>query len=202
MSGAPTREVARRVFATEFNDATYTFKESDEERAPVYALLPTGERANRVFVVGTLTETDDVGTDSEYWQGRVVDPTGTFFMYAGQYQPDAASVLREAEPPTYVSVVGKPRTYETDDGDVNVSLRPESVTAVDADTRDRWVVETATRTIERCDALDEGGEYARMAEEHYQDLDVDRYRRAALSALEDLDEEATESESESEASAQ
>jgi RPA family protein len=202
MSGAPTREVARRVFATEFNDATYTFKESDEERAPVYALLPTGERANRVFVVGTLTETDDVGTDSEYWQGRVVDPTGTFFMYAGQYQPDAASFLREAEPPTYVSVVGKPRTYETDDGDVNVSLRPESVTAVDADTRDRWVVETATRTIERCDALDEGGEYARMAEEQYQDLDVDRYRRAALSALEDLDEEATESEPESEASAQ
>jgi hypothetical protein len=51
----PTREVARRVFASEFNDAAYTFKESDDERAPVYLLLPTGERANRVFLVGTLT---------------------------------------------------------------------------------------------------------------------------------------------------
>ncbi|WP_254536478.1 RPA family protein [Halomarina litorea] len=199
MSGAPTREVARRVFATEFNDSTYTFKESDEERAPVYALLPTGERANRVFAVGTLTETEDVGSDSEYWQGRVVDPTGTFFMYAGQYQPDAASFLREAEPPTYVSVVGKPRTFETDDGDVNVSLRPESITAVDADTRDRWVVETATRTIERCDAVEEGGEYARMAEEHYPETDFEQYRRAALSALEDLDEESAEAESEASA---
>ena len=202
MSGAPTREVARRVFATEFNDATYTFKESDEERAPVYALLPTGERANRVFVVGTLTETEDVGSDSEYWQGRVVDPSGTFFMYAGQYQPEAASFLREAEPPVYVSVAGKPRTFETDDGDINVSLRPESVTAVGADTRDRWVVETATRTLERIQAVDSDeatqDEYVTMAREQYGDeegtLDLDRYRRAALGALEELDEEEAEAE--------
>ncbi|WP_254545454.1 RPA family protein [Halomarina pelagica] len=203
MSGAPTREVARRVFATEFNDAVYTFKESDEERAPVYALLPTGERANRVFIVGTLTETEDVGSDSEYWQGRVVDPTGTFFMYAGQYQPDAASHLREAEPPEYVAVVGKPRTYETDEGEVNVSVRPESITTVGADTRDRWVVETATRTLERVGAFDDGGEYAEMVREHYGEdgeFDVERYRRAALSALEDLDSDGEESEAEPEAS--
>lgn len=64
----PTREVARRVFAQEFNDAGYTFKESDDERAPVYLLLPTGESANRVFLVGTLTEKEDVGEDNEYWQ--------------------------------------------------------------------------------------------------------------------------------------
>jgi RPA family protein len=70
MSSAPTREVARRVFAREFNDAGYTFKESDDERAPVYSLLPTGERANRILAVGTLTETEDVGEDSEYWRAR------------------------------------------------------------------------------------------------------------------------------------
>ena len=29
----PTREVARRVFASEFNDAGYTFTESDASRA-------------------------------------------------------------------------------------------------------------------------------------------------------------------------
>jgi len=208
MSGAPTREVARRVFATEFNDAQYTFKESDEERAPVYALLPTGERANRVFVVGTLTETEDVGSDSEYWQGRVVDPSGTFFMYAGQYQPEAASFLREAEPPVYVAVAGKPRTFETDDGEINVSLRPESVTAVDDDTRDRWVVETATRTLERIQAVESDeatqDEYVSMAREHYGDeegmLNLDQYRRAALGALEELDDE-EEAEAEAQPSA-
>ncbi|RLM90685.1 DNA-binding protein [Halobellus sp. Atlit-38R] len=184
----PSREVARRVFADEFNDAAFTFKESDDDRAPVYLLLPTGEKANRVFFVGTLTEKDDVGEDNEYWRGRIVDPTGTFFVYAGQYQPEAASMLRELEPPAYVAVVGKPRTYETDDGSVNVSVRPESIQVVDAATRDRWVVETAERTLERIEAFDqEGNEYARMAREEY-DLPTDRYKESTISALESLDE--------------
>ncbi|MFC7135982.1 RPA family protein [Halobaculum litoreum] len=184
----PSREVARRVFASEYNDASYTFKESDDERAPLYLLLPTGERANRVFIVGTLTEKEDAGEDSEYWRGRIVDPTGTFFTYAGQYQPEAASALRELEPPAYVAVVGKPRTYETDDGNVNVSVRPESITTVDAATRDRWVAETASRTLDRIEAFDdEGNEYARMARDQY-DLPVEEYRDAAVAALQSLDD--------------
>ncbi len=197
-----TREVARRVFASEFNDSTYAFKESDDERAPNYALLPTGDRANRVFIVGTLTETEDVGEDSEYWRGRVVDPTGTFFVYAGQYQPEAAAALRDTEPPAYVSIVGKPRTYETDDGTVNVSLRPETISVVDDATRDRWVVETATRTLDRIQAFSEWGaeqeapesastaptnEYAQMARERY-DSPVENYRRDVIQALESLEE--------------
>ncbi len=193
MSSAPTREVARRVFAREFNDATYTFKESDEERAPVYSLLPTGERANRVFVVGTLTETEDVGEDSEYWRGRVVDPTGTFFVYAGQYQPEAAGVLRETQAPAYVAVAGKPRTYETDEGDVNVSLRPESITVVDESTRDRWVVETAERTLDRIGRFveDETHEYVQMAREQYGE-DVSSYQEMVIEALEEMEESAPE----------
>jgi len=196
MSQAPTREVARRAFATEFNDASYTFKESDDERAPVYVLLPTGERANRVFVVGTLTEKEDVGEDSEYWRGRVVDPNGdTFFVYAGQYQPDAASTLRELETPAYVSIVGKPRTYDAEDeAETYVSVRPESITEVDATTRDRWVAETAERTLDRIETFDdEANEYARMAEEQY-DLPVENYRRGAVSALESLDESEADGE--------
>jgi RPA family protein len=187
MSTTPTREVARRVFASEFNDASFTFKESDDERAPVYLLLPTGQKANRVFVVGTLTETEDVGSDNEYWRGRVVDPTGTFFVYAGQYQPEAAGVLRELEPPAYVALTGKPRTYETDDGSTNVSVRPEAITVVDERTRDRWVVETAELTLDRITAFDdETNEYARMAREEYA-TDPDAYREAVIAAIEELE---------------
>ncbi|MDT3434028.1 DNA-binding protein [Haloarcula sp. 1CSR25-25] len=200
MASTPTREVARRVFAREFNDASYTFKESDDDRAPVYVLLPTGQRANRVFLVGTLTETEDVGEDSEYWQGRVVDPNGdTFFMYAGQYQPDAASMLRELEPPAYVAVVGKPRTYETDEGDVNVSIRPESISEVDEATRDRWVVETAERTLDRIKRYNEADledpatdEYIAMADEEYEQLSIENYRQSVVGALESLQDEQTE----------
>ncbi len=188
MSQAPTREVARRVFAREFNNAAYTFKESDDERAPVYALLPTGERANRVFFVGTLTEKEDVGDDSEYWRGRIVDPTGTFFVYAGQYQPDAASMLRSLQPPSYVAVAGKPRTYETDTGETNVSVRPESITVVSESVRDRWVVETARRTLDRIAAFDpEVSEYDRLAADQYGDS-LGTYHDAVLEVLEDLDD--------------
>ena len=204
MASTPTREVARRVFAREFNDASFTFKESDDERAPVYLLLPTGERANRVFVVGTLTETEDVGEDSEYWQGRIVGPNGdTFFTYAGQYQPDAASALRELEAPAYVSVVGKPRTFETDDGEVNVSIRPESITEVTEAERDRWVVETAEQTLDRVRAFDEApepgesgvDEYVEMAREQY-GSSVGAYKQAAIEALESLDGHEAEPEAE------
>ncbi|MDL0135811.1 RPA family protein [Halobacterium salinarum] len=181
------REVAQRAFAAEFNDATHTFRESDDDRAPVYALLPTGAKANRVFIVGTLTETTDVGSDDEYWQGRIVDPTGTVFVYAGQYQPDAAGMLRETEPPVFVAVVGKPRTYETDDGTVNVSLRPEHLTIVDEPTRNRWVTETATRTLERIEQFDdETNEYAQLAHEQYGDT-VEQYRQGVITAVESLD---------------
>lgn len=63
------------------------------------------------------------------------------------------------------------RTYETDDGTVNVSLRPEHLTIVDEATRTRWVTETAERTLERIDAIDgQGTEYAPMAREHYGDV--------------------------------
>lgn len=187
-SNAPMREVAQRVFAEEFNDATYTFRESDDDRAPVYVLLPTGAKANRVFVVGTLTETEDVGSEDEYWQGRIVGPTGTFFVYAGQYQPEAAGMLRETEPPAFVALVGKPRTYETDDGNVNVSLRPEHLTIVDETARHRWVTETAERTLDRLEAFDDtSNEYAEMSREQYGEV-VTKYREATVEALESLEE--------------
>jgi len=108
-------------------------------------------------------------------------------VYAGQYQPEAASTLRDAETPTYVAVVGKPRTFETDDGSVNVSLRPESITMVDEAVRDRWVVEAAERTLDRVEAFDEeGNEYAERARAEYGE-DRSPYRNAVLEALEDFD---------------
>ena len=182
------REVAQRVFATEFNDSTHTFREADDEMAPVYALLPTGQKSNRVFLIGTLTETNNVGDQEEYWQGRIVDPTGTVFVYAGQYQPEAEEFLRGANPPTFVAVTGKPRTYETDDGNVNVSLRPEYISVVDESTRHRWISETASQTLDRIEKLDnESNPYVQMAGEQY-DGDVDRYRQAVITALESLEE--------------
>ena len=147
-SGAGQREVAYRLFAAEFEGADYDFSESDEERAPNYVITPTGARANRLFVVGVLTEIEQVSED--VLRARVVDPTGAFVLYAGQYQPDEQAFLERADPPAFVAVTGKARTFQPDDADqVFTSIRPESISEVDAETRDRWTVQTAEQTVDR-----------------------------------------------------
>ena len=147
-SGPGRREVAYRLFAAEFDDADLSYSVSAEERAPNYVVTPTGARANRLFAVGVLTEVDDV--NPEMVRGRLVDPTGAFVTYAGQYQPEALAALERADPPGFFALTGKARTYEPEDGDrIYSSVRPESVSEVDGDTRDRWVVTAAERTIER-----------------------------------------------------
>src|SRR5450759_5729817 len=100
------REVARRLYAKELQGSTLFYKEHDDAYAPQYLITPTGAKCNRVFVVGTLTEKEDVGTEAEFWRGRIVDPTGAFFVYAGQYQPEAAQVLAKTTPPEFIAVVG------------------------------------------------------------------------------------------------
>jgi RPA family protein len=146
--GAGRREVAWRVFAAEYDDATLEHSDSDEERAPNYVVTPTGARVNRLFVVGVLTEVEQVS--DEVLRGRVVDPTGGFVVYAGQYQPDAMAFLERADPPAFVAVTGKARTFRPDDSDaVYTSVRPESINEVDAETRDRWTVQTAEQTLQR-----------------------------------------------------
>jgi RPA family protein len=147
-SGPGRREVAHRLFAAEFDDADFSYSESDEERAPNYVVTPTGARVNRLFLVGVLTELEQVNDD--VLRARVVDPTGPFVVYAGQYQPDELAFLEGADPPMFVAVTGKARTFQPDDSDrVFTSVRPESISEVDADTRDRWVVQAAEQTVSR-----------------------------------------------------
>ncbi len=146
-----TREVAGRIFSQELRDSDLTIREHEDQYAPLYLITPTGARCNRVFVVGTLTERDNVGAETDYWRGRIADPTGSILVYAGQYQPDAAQALADTELPSFVAVVGKPSVYEPEDGTRLISIRAESVQKVDAATRDRWIVDTARRTLERLD---------------------------------------------------
>ncbi|MCD6206664.1 MAG: DNA-binding protein [Methanosarcinales archaeon] len=189
-----TREVAYRIFAQELRDTTVALeRDSDDAYAPQYVLTPTGAKVNRVFVVGTLTEKEDIGTDTEYWRARISDPTGASFIYAGQYQPDATRALvdatvadADAETPEFLAVVGKVSIYTTEDGNVLTSLRPETISIVDAETRDRWVLETARQTLDRIKRLEDGSsENLAMVEEHYS-LDLEQYRQMVVSALESL----------------
>jgi RPA family protein len=157
-----TREVARRVFAAELRASNLSFREGDEQQqyAPQFILTPTGARCNRVFFVGTLTERDDIGGDAEYWRGRVSDPTGSVFVYAGQYQPEAARTLSSITPPAFVAVVGKPSLYEPEDGRKLISVRAEAIQKVDEPVAIRWVLDTAARTIDRLSRMKAASESA------------------------------------------
>ncbi len=200
------REVARRVFIEELRRSDLSFREGNEyQYAPQYILTPTGARCNRVFLVGTLIERDDIGEDAEYWRGRIADPTGSILIYAGQYQPDASRALAEIDIPAFVAVVGKPSIYETEDGRKITSVRAESIQRVDLETRNKWILETAKRTIERLELIknidvpqstefQQGALYqpespttedCRRAKSHYL-TDPEEYRQMVINALRSL----------------
>ncbi len=179
------REVAHRIFAAEFRESNLQAKEGNDQYSPQYLLTPTGAKVNRVFVVGTLTEKEDVGTDAEFWRGRIVDPTGAFFVTAGQYQPEAAQVLAKTAPPEFIAVIGKPTTYTTKEGNVLTSIRAESLQIVDAATRDRWVADTAKLTMARLAKLKGNEPDAVKAREHYA-TNVEQYRAMVAMAVESV----------------
>ena len=182
--GAFEREPARRVFAGELRECRYQFKDGEDEKSPTFVLLPSGERSNRIFIVGTLTEKTRQGEQNIFYRGRVVDPTGTFFIMAGSYQPEAMQQLAKIETPAFVAVVGKPNLYQKPDGSFMNSVRVESITVVDKETRDLWVLDAAKLTLDRVDA------YAKeptpdiiKAKEQYPTIDPSVFRKIAYDAL-------------------
>ncbi|HLB70712.1 MAG: DNA-binding protein [Candidatus Methanoperedens sp.] len=183
--GGFVREVAHRIFAAEFRESNLQAREGQDQYSPQYLLTPTGAKVNRVFIVGTLTEKEDVGTDAEFWRGRIVDPTGAFFVTAGQYQPEAAQVLARTTPPEFVAVIGKPNTYTTKEGNMLTSIRAESIQVVDAATRDAWVLDTAKHTTARLEKLKGSEPDAVKAKEHYS-TNMDTYRAMVAAALESM----------------
>ncbi len=142
------REPAWRIFAAEFNDATYEIK-ATEEKTPSYVVSPLGGKINRVFITGVLTDVENISEDGEYLRAHISDPTGVFTIYSGHYQPEVTSQLQAIEVPSFVAVVGKVRTYSPEGGSVYVSVRPESIHEVDSAMRDRWIIETCHQTKQR-----------------------------------------------------
>ncbi len=182
--GSFEREPARRVFAGELRECRYQFKDGEDEKSPTFVLLPTGERCNRIFLVGTLTEKNRQGEQNIFYRGRVVDPTGTFFIMAGSYQPEAMQQLAKIETPAFVAVIGKPNLYQKPDGAMTVSVRVESITVVDKDTRELWVLDAAERTLDRIDSLRTGdSQDIARAKEQYAGLDPAVFHRMAYDAL-------------------
>jgi RPA family protein len=197
------REVAWRVFAGEFNESTCIHSEGGE-RAPSYVVTPLGAKVNRLLVVGVITEVENIASEEEpMWRARLSDPTGTFYLSAGQYQPEAAQQLSKLKPPVFAAVMGKSRVYSPQEGTIYVSIRPEMIKEVDESHRDFWVLEACKNLKERIVATRESLEmepvtkdglialgYGEnladgivLARQHYENIDVDRYSSMLIDAL-------------------
>ncbi|MEM2934112.1 MAG: hypothetical protein QXL78_04210 [Methanocellales archaeon] len=146
------REIAWRVFAAEFNQSNLRYSEGSA-LSPNYIITPSGAKCNRVYIVGVVTEVENIGHGEELWRSRIADPTGAFAVYAGQFQPDIAIFLSEVEIPSFLAVVGKVRIFEPEAGAFYTTIRPEEINIVDAKVRDMWVLTTAERTLERINHL-------------------------------------------------
>lgn len=161
---SPARNEAVRVLATELDDATIQFENPDEakaaensdSRAPKYQLLPTGVGANRVLMMGACTEVRQVNDDPVSVRAKVVDDTGAFYIYAGQYNPEEVAKLQNIKTPEHVMVVGKINAYNGDDGTTYVSIDPENIATVDKETRERFNAEALSQTLDRLDAFEAG----------------------------------------------
>jgi uncharacterized protein len=145
------RQPALRLFAAELAESKQTITEHVEGRDydSHYQLTPSGVKVKRVFMIGVLVEVDIIESSGDYLRGRIIDPTGAFTVYAGQYQPEALRALSGFTIPCFVAVVGKTNAYRPDEKTTIVSIRPETIVEIDAKTRDYWIKETVSRTIER-----------------------------------------------------
>ena len=150
------RMKAMRLFAAELRATTIEVqkKGGDQYESQLY-LTQTGLKASRVMIVGTATEIEDIGTDGSFYRMRVSDPTGVFFVTAGQYQPEAASFMQGliGKLPAFVTVIGKASLYTPKEGTVLTSIRAEKVVLADENIRNTWLVETAKATLDRLAAL-------------------------------------------------
>lgn len=199
------RETAYRVFSQEFNASRATI-EAQAEKEASYVVSPLGAKMNRVHIVGVCTDVEAAGESGDQYKMRLSDPSGQFFINAGQYQPEAAQAMSELQPPCFVAVTGKARAWTGDDGQIRVNIRPETVAVVDEATRDQWVLTTAKQTMQRLDAIDRVkadpnvtkdamvaagvrdsvAEGAFLAQEHYGMLDVNGHTEVVKGALKGL----------------
>lgn len=197
------REFAWRIFAGELNNSDLEHSEGGD-RAPTYLITPLGAKVNRLLAVGVLTELENTGDEREpMWKARISDPTGTFFITAGQYQPEAASALSKLKPPVFVAVMGKSRVYSPEEGVVYISVRPEIIKETDSYVRDYWIMEACRGLKERLDAVREAAKLEEvttdklmalgfrkeladgivLARGHYKELDVERFEEMLVDAL-------------------
>ena len=134
------RQPALHMFASEYGESTLSEKGSGEFD-PSFVVTKLGSRVNRVIVAGLLERIEgrDVANGSVIYQGQLRDPSGINYFSVGDYVSDSVkemtiqlSARLESGEPILLLMVAKTRLYQTEEGAIYTSLRPEEMCVIDA----------------------------------------------------------------------
>ncbi len=146
------REPAWRIFAAEYNESSHVIEKKGEKK-PKYVITPLGAKINRLYIVGVLTDVEEIGKEGIRRRARISDPTGMHVVYAEAFKPEVASILADMEIPTYIAVVGKIRIYEPEEGVLYLSARAEMAKEVKEEIRNYWIIEACRNMLIRINAI-------------------------------------------------
>jgi len=157
------RQAAFAMLASEFSSSTLNEKGSGEFD-PSFVITKLGAKVNRIFVAGLLErlEIRETSNGMTMYQGQLRDPSGVHYFSIGDYNSeilrelasDWAERVNEGEP-ILLMMTAKTRWYQSDDGAVYTSLRPEEACEVTRDTYAQWLLDACEQTVQRMNAYTE-----------------------------------------------
>lgn len=206
--GRRARQSAVRIFAQEYSESSL-IERGVGEYDPSFVITKLGAKVNRCLVCGGLERMERRDGDSgPFYRGQVRDPSGTHYFDVAPFQPelhpDAEELLARFETgdSILVSIVGRQKSNESEDGGIFTSIRAESFTEIDLGSYKSWLVEAADATLRRLEAYSssQGAELTEeglrnagvpndlisgmvKSREHYSEFDTEAYRVWILKAF-------------------
>ena len=208
--GRARRQPAWHMLASEFSEATLNEKGSGEYD-PSFVITKLGAKVNRVIVAGLLErlEVRETSNGSTLYQGQMRDPSGLHYFSVGDYASESLRELTlslvektEVGEPVLLLMTAKSRWYQTDEGAVYTSLRPEEACEIDAKTYALWLTRACEGTLRRMkihsdslaaeptqDGLKAAGVPDQMVDglllsrNHYGEIDTESYTLNVMQAL-------------------
>ena len=206
--GRRERQSAVRIFAQEYSESSL-IERGVGEYDPSFVITKLGAKVNRCLVCGGLERMERRDGDSgPFYRGQVRDPSGTHYFDVAPFQPelhpDAEELLARFETgdSILVSIVGRQKSNESEDGGIFTSIRAESFTETDLEAYKSWLVEAADATLRRLEAYasSQGAELTEdglrvagvpddlvsgmiKSREHYSEFDTEAYRVWILKAF-------------------
>ena len=210
----PSRSIKRQsawhMLASEFGESTLSERGSGEFD-PTFVITKLGSKINRVIVAGLLErlEPRDTANGSVLYQGQIRDPSGVQYFSVGDYASESMRELTlqlsprvESGEPVLLMMVAKTRLFQTEEGAIYTSLRPEEACEIDSNAYAVWLTQACQGTLERMKIFTDSLDYeptiealtkaeipSHMVEgivasrNHYGDVDLEHYNLNILQAL-------------------